>query len=123
KLTAPSRLYWAGRPAMRVVQSLHWLKDTLATDRDRILSRVSDILVDSTYGAAITEDLKAGLKTLPTWMQPVVRELLNVPVSGNRVARPKGAIADRKGHVRVRKRRVGDTKSKASVHRKRRGTR
>lgn len=26
KQTAPSRLYWAGRPAMRVVQALHWLK-------------------------------------------------------------------------------------------------
>ncbi|MWS55893.1 DUF6088 family protein, partial [Escherichia coli] len=26
KITAPSRLYWAGRPAMRIVQALHWLK-------------------------------------------------------------------------------------------------
>ena len=25
KLTAPSRLYWAGRPAMRIVQALHWI--------------------------------------------------------------------------------------------------
>ena len=24
---APSRLYWAGRPAMRYVQALHWLRD------------------------------------------------------------------------------------------------
>lgn len=32
KVTAPSRLYWAGRPAMRVVQALHWLKDTLPGD-------------------------------------------------------------------------------------------
>ena len=29
KLTDPSKLYWAGRPAMRVVQSLHWQKDSL----------------------------------------------------------------------------------------------
>ena len=36
KQTAPSRLYWAGRPAMRVVQALYWLKDTLATDRNPI---------------------------------------------------------------------------------------
>ena len=33
KLAAPSRLYWAGRPAMRVVQALHWLKDMLPTER------------------------------------------------------------------------------------------
>ncbi len=29
KLTAPSKLYWAGRPAMRVVQALYWLRDGL----------------------------------------------------------------------------------------------
>lgn len=33
KLTAPSRLYRAGRPTMRVVQALYWLKDTLASAR------------------------------------------------------------------------------------------
>jgi hypothetical protein len=36
KPTAPSRLYWAGRPAMRDVQALHWLKDMLPVDGDRI---------------------------------------------------------------------------------------
>ena len=30
----PGRLYWAGRPAMRVVQALHWLQDVL-TNEDR----------------------------------------------------------------------------------------
>ncbi|WP_018079459.1 DUF6088 family protein [Thiobacillus denitrificans] len=29
KLTAPSKLYWADRPAMRVVQALYWLRDGL----------------------------------------------------------------------------------------------
>jgi hypothetical protein len=32
KPTAPSRLYWAGRPAMRIVQALHWLHDMLPAD-------------------------------------------------------------------------------------------
>ena len=35
KHTAPSRLYWAGRPAMRVVQALYWLKDTLTATCSR----------------------------------------------------------------------------------------
>jgi predicted transcriptional regulator of viral defense system len=35
KLTAPSRLYWAGRPAMRIIQALHWLRDLLPTDQTR----------------------------------------------------------------------------------------
>ncbi len=33
KPTAPSRLYWAGRPAMRIVQALHWLHDMLPARR------------------------------------------------------------------------------------------
>jgi hypothetical protein len=76
KPTAPSRLYWAGRPAMRVVQALHWLKDILATDGDDILARLVALLRDPTRGSAIQEDLRAGLPTLPAWMQPVVRDLL-----------------------------------------------
>lgn len=32
KFAAPSRLYWAGRPAMRIVQALHWMQDMLAQD-------------------------------------------------------------------------------------------
>lgn len=77
KPTAPSKLYWAGRPAMRVVQAMHWLKDILVTDADDILARLVVILSDPTRGSAIQEDLRAGLPTLPAWMQPVVRELLH----------------------------------------------
>lgn len=75
KQTAPSRLYWAGRPAMRVVQALHWLKDTLATDRRRILNKLDKLLADPVHGPAIREDLLEGFSTLPTWMQSFVREL------------------------------------------------
>ena len=75
KQTAPSRLYWAGHPAMRVVQALHWLKDTLLTDRDRILTRLSQLLADATHGAAIRQDLLDGFTVLPAWMQSLVREL------------------------------------------------
>jgi hypothetical protein len=35
KPAAPSRLYWAGRPAMRIVQALFWLQDTLADTAER----------------------------------------------------------------------------------------
>jgi hypothetical protein len=34
--TAASKLFWAGRPAMRIVQALHWLRDTTAdAEEDR----------------------------------------------------------------------------------------
>ena len=75
KQTAPSRLYWAGRPAMRVVQALHWLKDTLVSDRDRILNRLSQLLGDPTHGVALRQDLLDGFNTLPAWMQSLIREL------------------------------------------------
>ena len=75
KQTAPSRLYWAGRPAMRVVQALHWLKDTLAPDRQRILLRLSKVLNDPVHGPATRQDLIEGLGVLPAWMQNIVREL------------------------------------------------
>ena len=78
KPTAPSKLYWAGRPAMRVVQALHWLKDTLPGDRGRIMRRLQAILRDTKNGAAIREDLRSGIPALPTWMQRVVRDLLDL---------------------------------------------
>jgi hypothetical protein len=75
KQTAPSRLYWAGRPAMRVVQALHWLKDTLATDQQRILNKLDKLLADPVHGNAIRQDLLEGFSTLPAWMQSLVRAL------------------------------------------------
>jgi hypothetical protein len=86
KQTAPSKLYWAGRPAMRIVQALRWLKDTLPTDRDRILAQLSAILNDRRHGKVLRDDLRAGIGTLPAWMQAIVRELLNADTA--RLAAP-----------------------------------
>jgi hypothetical protein len=101
KHTAPSKLYWAGRPAMRIVQALHWLKDTLPTDRDRIVARLTLILADPGYGKALRDDLRAGLATLPAWMQGIVRELLGVTAARavsrrRRPGRATGKAARRK---------------------------
>ena len=79
KQTAPSKLYWSGRPAMRIVQALQWLKDTLPTDRDRIVAHLSTLLADGGHGRDLRNDLRAGLVTLPAWMQDLVRELLGPP--------------------------------------------
>ena len=75
KHTAPSRLYWAGHPAMRVVQALHWLKDTLPTDGDRIRTRINALLSDQKYGTAMTHDLAQGFAHLPAWMQEFLRSI------------------------------------------------
>jgi hypothetical protein len=97
KPTAPSRLYWAGRPAMRVVQALHWMKDMLASDRKRILGQLAKLLADPAHGAAIRQDLLAGFSVMPAWMQDVVRDLpgcdpqtagTGAPLLGNGTKRP-----------------------------------
>lgn len=82
KLTAPSRLYWAGRPAMRVVQALHWLRDMLPSDRDPNRARLKAILNDPTHGPTIRDDLQSGLHTLPQWMHELVKDLLTQASTG-----------------------------------------
>ena len=77
KTVAPSRLYWAGHPAMRVVQALYWSKDLMGSDKGRILQRLRAVLNDAAHGATIRDDLQQGLHTLPTWMQSTVRQLLS----------------------------------------------
>ena len=76
KQAAPSRLYWAGRPAMRVVQALHWLHDVLPSDRDAIIRRLRNLIAHDAQGAAIAQDLRTGLSAMPIWMQSIVRTLL-----------------------------------------------
>ncbi|WP_206145518.1 DUF6088 family protein [Burkholderia sp. Ac-20384] len=75
KQTAPSRLYWAGRPAMRVVQALHWLKDMLPGDGDRIRVRLKFIFADPKHGRDIAADLAQGFAQLPAWMQEFLRSI------------------------------------------------
>lgn len=78
KPTAASKLYWAGRPAMRIVQALHWVRDTMGqVDDDAVLKRrLNAILQDSEDGQALRADLLAGLSTLPSWMQNLLRPML-----------------------------------------------
>lgn len=89
---APSRLYWAGRPAMRIVQALYWLQDVLGPERAAILKRFRHTLGNPSHGAELRRDLLKGLPTLPSWMQSVVRELLDLKSSARQEVRhPRAA--------------------------------
>jgi hypothetical protein len=92
--TAPSKLVWAGRPAMRLVQALHWLRDALAkTDgSDRIRHRLRALLSDPKHGPVLRADLAAGLPSLPAWMQALVRDLLKSNGAAVRNGASKRAI-------------------------------
>ena len=79
KQAAPSRLYWAGRPGMYLVQALHWLHDVMSNDVEEAAVRqtVRRLLADKETGPALLEDLKGGLSAMPIWMQDIVREPLS----------------------------------------------
>ncbi|HTD55915.1 MAG TPA: DUF6088 family protein [Silvibacterium sp.] len=79
KFAAPSRLYWAERPAMRVVQALYWIQDMLAQpgERERVQAVLSRLFKEPRHGQAIRDDLRAGLSALPIWMQEFLRGLLS----------------------------------------------
>ena len=77
---APARLYWAGRPGMRVVQTLHWMRDALADpeERARVVARLRVLLGDPHRGATLRDDLRAGLPAMSIWMQELLRDLLGL---------------------------------------------
>ena len=77
KHTAASKLYWAGRPAMRVVQALHWLRDTMSGDEeDQWHQRLASLLTDPVHGADLRADIADGMTTLPAWMQELLQPLV-----------------------------------------------
>jgi hypothetical protein len=86
---APSRLYWAGRPAMRFVQVLHWLRDMLPSDDGSLRKRLVSILKDPDHGQAIQNDLHSGLSAMPEWMRVIVRDLLHQANAGSPLATEK----------------------------------
>ncbi len=75
KHAAPSRLYWAGRPGMYLVQALHWLHDVMSNDVEGATVRktVRRLLTDQETGPALLDDLKGGLSAMPIWMQDILR--------------------------------------------------
>lgn len=76
RVTAASKLYWAGHPAMQIVQALHWLRDTLSEQRDAVIARLRRLL-DRDKSGVLRGDLRQGLRTLPAWMQDLLRETFN----------------------------------------------
>ncbi len=116
--TAASKLFWAGRPAMRVVQALHWLRDTLGRDgeSDQVRSKLAKLLNDPTLGSPLKADLVEGMTALPAWMRMFLKPLIDAG-PGDR-AQPSGddlGDADpRDGDPeRHRRRRKADDPSKA----------
>jgi hypothetical protein len=77
--TAASKLFWAGRPAMRVVQALHWLRDLLVRkgESDQVKRKLAKLFEDPTAGQSLKADLTAGMTALPTWMWVFLKPLID----------------------------------------------
>jgi hypothetical protein len=92
KTAAPSRLFWAERPAMRVVQALYWLQDMLSKEDERriVVERLRKLLAQRTHGPAIRKDLRKGLSALPIWMQDLLRQLVEDQSTGRGLRKRKG---------------------------------
>jgi hypothetical protein len=131
RLTAASKLFWAGRPAMRVVQALHWLRDLLGREgeSDQVRRKLARLFEDPTAGPQLKADLSAGMTALPTWMRVFLKPLLEGdtgarrrPVDDDRAAvaghdaddDAHHAGADRDRH-RHRGRDGGDDRHRAAV--------
>jgi hypothetical protein len=83
KTVAPSKLFWAGRPGMRVVQALHYYQAKLSSERSRLVRLLSEQLADPQHGPTLLSDLRAGFQTMPIWMQEFTRPLLFSTTSAN----------------------------------------
>ena len=86
KQASPSRLYWAGRPGMYLVQALHWLHDVMSNDAEKapVRKTVRRMLADKETGPALLDDLKGGLSAMPIWMQEILRGPLFDAAAGDR---------------------------------------
>ncbi|MCC8956020.1 hypothetical protein H8B02_22085 [Bradyrhizobium sp. Pear77] len=88
KSAAASRLFWAGRPGMRVVQALYWMQDLMEGDNGRqaIKNGLNRLFKIPQHGKKMRHDLRAGLSAMPIWMQDFLRPLL---VDGRDRERPE----------------------------------
>ena len=60
---------------MRLVQALHWLRDT--TDLQTLSAQVRALLRRLPDADQVRTDLADGLPTLPAWMQDLLRPIVN----------------------------------------------
>ena len=107
--TAASKLFWAGRPAMRVVQALHWLRDLLVREgeSDQVKRKLAKLFEDPAAGPPLKADLAAGMTALPTWMLVFLKPLIETDRNDRRQHADDDdhAVAE---HDRNRHRRSGD---------------
>ncbi|TJV25801.1 MAG: hypothetical protein E5Y16_28310, partial [Mesorhizobium sp.] len=74
KRIAAKTAFWAGRPAMRVVQALTWFRD----ERSSFDAAINGIVRDLSRNPdrdKIAQDLRDNIHAVPAWMYPLVETI------------------------------------------------
>lgn len=71
--------FWAGRPAMRVIQALYWFRDERSS-LDIVVEGIVRHLAQNPHRDAIIQDLRENINAIPAWMYSAVDAIIRAPV-------------------------------------------
>lgn len=98
KRIAAKTAFWAGRPAMRVVQALAWFRDERSSFEAAVNGIVRHLSRDPNR-EKVTQDLRDNIHAVPAWMYPLVESITrrlaeDHSESASSVERAKGGHAE-----------------------------
>ena len=74
KRVSAKSAFWAGRPAMRVIQALGWFRDDRSS-LDSVINGIVRHLSKNSQRDAIIRDLRENVSALPAWMYPLITDI------------------------------------------------
>ena len=74
KRIAAKTAFWAGRPAMRVIQALTWFRDERSSF-ETVVEGIARHLSRSSNRQAVIQDLRENIRAVPAWMYPAVEAI------------------------------------------------
>jgi len=75
KRVSAKTAFWAGRPAMRVIQALGWFRDQ-RSNLEMVVDGITRHLDQSPHRRAIIEDLRNNIHAIPAWMYSAVDTII-----------------------------------------------
>ena len=75
KRVSAKTAFWAGRPAMRVIQALGWFRDQ-RSNLETVVDGIARHLNQSPHRRAIIEDLRNNIHAIPAWMYSAVNTII-----------------------------------------------
>jgi hypothetical protein len=79
--------FWAGRPAMRVIQALNWFRDE-KSNLDTVVNGIARHLERNPNRQMILQDLRENISAIPAWMYPLVASITSALLLSDRDGGP-----------------------------------